>query len=376
MKSPIVRRDQVVWSAPPGRLAIISTGPLGYLGAAEEDCARWLGGFRRLLDGLQEPLQVVMLFRPGRQHGLKEEPRHNDSPAGGRAADLAFARELSLDARAQKRTVCLITKPAAAHLLCESLNQVGVPAVSSKLIERSVIQLVGTEWPDSFKDREGWHRSWWLERLPGFELEPGWLLRLVPPAIQVSLAYHIEPLSSAWVVDYLRRQLRAMRASNLTPGGHDDPTLFSAMPNAEALQRRVAANQESAFQVSTYLTVTSQGEDGLEAASQAIEAAAQASLVSLQRCTLRMRDARIASLPLGLDTLQRRRVLDTSSLSTFFPWLDADLQQETGLLVGTSRATGCPVLLDAFDAPASPMPTSASSATRGPARPTCSPAWR
>jgi type IV secretory pathway VirB4 component len=42
-------------------------------------------------------------------------------------------------------------------------------------------------------------------------------------------------------------------------------------------------------------------------------------------------------------------VLDSSSLVTFFPWLDADLQQESGIVLGRSRATGSPVLLDPFD---------------------------
>jgi hypothetical protein len=32
-----------------------------------------------------------------------------------------------------------------------------------------------------------------------------------------------------------------------------------------------------------------------------------------------------------------------------FPWFDADLQETTGLVIGASRATGQPVLIDPFD---------------------------
>jgi hypothetical protein len=343
VKPQVIHRRKVAWSAPAGQLAVIETGPLGFLGAAEEDRRRWLGGFRRLLDGLQEPVQVVMSFRPG--GGMDTE----EPGPPGRSADIKFAQHLGAGATAQKRAVRLVVAPTVAQLVCESLTQVGVPGVTCRLMQRASVQLVGTERPESFSDREGWHRTWWLERLPGFDLEPGWLLRLVPCALRVTIAIHAEPLPAAWVVDYLQRQLRFMRASHMTAQGGQDPALSTAMPNAEALQKRVAANQENAFQVSTYLTVTTRDESTLEAASEVIEAAAQACLVSLQRCTLRMRDGRIASLPLGLDRLRRQRVLDTSSLSTFFPWLDADLRQETGVLVGTSRATGCPVLLDPFD---------------------------
>ncbi len=36
-------------------------------------------------------------------------------------------------------------------------------------------------------------------------------------------------------------------------------------------------------------------------------------------------------------------------LAHLFPWFDADLQETTGLVIGASRATGQPVLIDPFD---------------------------
>jgi type IV secretory pathway VirB4 component len=36
-------------------------------------------------------------------------------------------------------------------------------------------------------------------------------------------------------------------------------------------------------------------------------------------------------------------------MARFFPWFDADLQETTGLVIGASRATGQPVLIDPFD---------------------------
>ena len=65
------------------------------------------------------------------------------------------------------------------------------------------------------------------------------------------------------------------------------------MPNAEDLQRRLAASQEKAFHVSVYLTLTSATEDALESGAQRIEAAARAVLCDVQPCTLRMFDDRV-----------------------------------------------------------------------------------
>ena len=62
-----------------------------------------------------------------------------------------------------------------------------------------------------------------------------------------------------------------------------------------------------------------------------------------------MFDAYLATRPAALDRLQRNRMLDSSSLATFFPWLDAGLHQPGGLVIGRSRATGWPVVVDLFD---------------------------
>jgi type IV secretory pathway VirB4 component len=61
-----------------------------------------------------------------------------------------------------------------------------------------------------------------------------------------------------------------------------------------------------------------------------------------------MFDGYVATQPVGVDRLQRNRVLDTSTLVTFFPWLDSELVQGGGLVVGRSHATGFPVAVDPF----------------------------
>jgi type IV secretory pathway VirB4 component len=62
-----------------------------------------------------------------------------------------------------------------------------------------------------------------------------------------------------------------------------------------------------------------------------------------------MLDGYLATRPGGPDRLQRKRVLDSTALVTFFPWHDAELQHPHGIFIGRSRATGAPVLVDPFD---------------------------
>jgi Melibiase/Helicase HerA, central domain len=331
--------------------AVIATGAVGYLDAAEEDQRRWIAGFRALLDGLDAPLQAVIQFVPGRGHSTVEEPGGElPEPGRRRERDIAFATALREATDAQRREVFLATRPAAADHLERVLREMRVPNVRRVEMEAREGQLVGTETPRTVHDGEGHHRTWCLDRFPGGELVAGWLLRLVPPGLRVSLSWHAERLPTAWVVDYLQRQLVHLRASQLyREGGVGDPLVDGAAPAAEALQQRLTASQESAFHVALYLTLTAQSPEELDAGGEQVEAAARAALCRLLPCTFRQLDGRLATLPSGRDPLGRCRVLDTSALSTLFPWFESDLQEADGLVVGRHRATGQPIVVDPFD---------------------------
>ena len=344
-----LRRRPPAAEPAPGRGPMLrfETAALGYLGARADDRTHWLAAFRHLLDGLDRPLQVILRFHPGPGVGTAPAPALPSSPSERRAADLAYADELRESASAQRREVELVAAASAGEAVRAGLREIGAAVLAET--RDPPTDLFGEEAATAFRDHRGWHRTWWLERFPGGDLEPGWLLRLVPTGCSVTLSWHASPLPTAWMVDYLQRQLAAMRATRAVAAGHTDPALEGALPAAEDLQRRLVASQERAFHVALYLTLTATSQEALRQGSEQVAQAGRAALCRLEPCTFDMRAARQATLPYGYDPLSRARVLDTSALCTLFPWLDPDLQQPGGVLVGTSRATGCPVLLDPFD---------------------------
>lgn len=332
---------------------VLTTGAIALLDAAVVDRERWARGFRGLVDGLDAPLQVVVEVSVG--SGMPPAPAAapvdlaSMSPAQRRALDLAYAAELRALPAAQRRTVSLVTTPSVAPLVERALHALGVPEVRRSMPPVAADSWVGVETPSGWWDETGLYRTWYLDRYPGHELDPGWLLRLLPAGLEVSLAWHAERLATAGVVEYLRRQLVRLRARRLDGGDAGEPEVEGALPAVEHLQRRLIARQEHAFHVSLYLSVRTHGPRELAAAADQIEAASRSALTILRPATFRQREARIATLPVGIDPLRRGRVLDSSSLTTLAPWWDGDLQQRAGLLCGVSRATGQPVLLDPFD---------------------------
>jgi hypothetical protein len=337
----------VMWNAGPD-VAVIMTGSLGFAGAVDSDRHRWLGSFRRLLDGLDAPLQVLVEVMPG--PGLPEcvnrrAPIDFDDMRG---ADLAYADEIAQSRSAHAFRTSLITARAQSGRVEAAVREIGV------LFETSSPSFAvgpGRELANRYQHAGGHSRTWWVDRMPGTELDAGWLFRLLPAGLRLRLSWHATPLPVAWIVDYLQRQLVNMRASRLVEhaAGTADPVLAGALPNAEDLQRRLAASQDKAFHVSTYITLTAPTRTELEAGAIRLESSARAILCRVQPCTCRMLDGYLATQPFCVDRLARKRVLDTSALVTLFPWLEPELQQPKGLVIGRNSTTGSPVLVDPFD---------------------------
>jgi hypothetical protein len=340
------REPDLLWSGG-ADVAVIKTGHLGFADASEADRLPWINGFRRLLDGLDTRLQVVIDVQPGAAEAI-EAPHPIPSDFDDmRGADLWFADQLGRQQSASRRSVAFVIGEAHATRLESALRDIGVRTWREPAFNTRVF---GQELANHLRAHDGWTRSWSVDRLPGVELEPGWLFRLLPPGLQLRLSWHATPLPTAWIVDYLQRQLVGMRATRMQQdSAAADPALAGALPAAEDLQRRLTASQERAFHVSTYLTLKAPSAADLEKGTERILSAARAALCVLQPCTWRMLDGHLATEPIGHDRLERKRVLDTTSLATFMPWLDADLQQTGGVVLGRNRATGCPVMVDPFD---------------------------
>src|SRR5207248_7139675 len=134
----VVRRDPFVcWSAP-ASATVITTSPIGFAGAAEDDRRRWLNGFRRLLDGLDAPLQVVIEVEPG---SGEEERFSSPTPsryAGMRGADMCFVDEIRRSDSSHRVTTSMVTVAGHSQRLQAALSEMGIQFDASEPASETV----------------------------------------------------------------------------------------------------------------------------------------------------------------------------------------------------------------------------------------------
>ncbi|QNP76169.1 DUF87 domain-containing protein [Streptomyces roseirectus] len=176
---------------------------------------------------------------------------------------------------------------------------------------------VGGEWVASFAIT-GYPR----------EVQPGWLQPLLTHPARVDVSLHIEPVDPVTAAQRLKRQLARLESGRRHDSDHGrlaDPQVEAATEDAYDLSARVARGEGRLFRLGLYLTVHAADRDQLTDETAALRALAASLLMDAQPTTYRTLQGWITCLPFGLDLIRTRRTLDTSALSTAFPFTSPDL---------------------------------------------------
>ena len=196
------------------------------------------------------------------------------------------------------------------------------------------------------------YASFVVNRYPGEEVEPGWLLPLLSFKGELHAGIHILPLETDRMLTLLHHRIRDLRANDIASleSGTVDRTAMGTLPDALAVHQALARNEEKAFAVSFYLTIGADNPDELRSQTEAFRASCRRMMLQTVQPYFEMRQALISSWPLGNDLLGREHILHTSALTTMMPWLQEDLADAEGHYWGYNKETGGLCVFDPFDA--------------------------
>lgn len=182
-------------------------------------------------------------------------------------------------------------------------------------------------------------------------LSIGWLSNLINLDMPLDVSIFIHPVDTDKILKALRKkatQIESQLGIEAKKGLARDPKLEMAFQNVENLRDRLQEGTERFFKVGIYINIFGKDVDDLEKKTESLEALLNARLIYTKKAIFRMKEGFDSCLPLCTDKLMAGINLNTSPLSTSFPFISADVTSNQGILYGINRHNNSLILFDRF----------------------------
>jgi len=127
-----------------------------------------------------------------------------------------------------------------------------------------------------------------------------------------------------------------------------DPKLDSAHQNLESLRNDLQQAKEKIFDVGVYITIYGSDHDELNKTESEMRSVLESRLIYLKPAFFQQEQGFRSTLPIGRDDLAVHSKLNSSPLSSLFPFVSFDLTSDQGVLFGINRHNSGLVLFDRF----------------------------
>ncbi|MBT5016518.1 DUF87 domain-containing protein [Candidatus Peregrinibacteria bacterium] len=182
-------------------------------------------------------------------------------------------------------------------------------------------------------------------------IETNWLSPIVNFDVTLDMSQFIYPIPSDKIMRTLKSQVAKFQSSmhmGRDKGRVRDPALETALQDAEELRTNLQRGQEKFYQFALYFTVYHNDLKKLEKVTKQIESLLGGKLVMTRRADLRMEHAFNSTLPIASDELEIYHNMNTSPLSSTFPFVSSELTSNEGILYGLNRHNDSLIIFDRF----------------------------
>lgn len=182
-------------------------------------------------------------------------------------------------------------------------------------------------------------------------LDTNWFASIVNFDIEFDVAMFIYPQDSATILKELRKRITQVSTSiamQAEQGKVRDPQLETAYQDIEELRDRLVQGTERFYQYGLYITVYANSEEELDEILSQIEVLLEGRLIYAKPALFQMEQGFTSTLPLGHDALTVNTNMNTSPLSTSFPFVSSDLTSNSGVLYGINLHNSSLILFDRF----------------------------
>lgn len=193
-------------------------------------------------------------------------------------------------------------------------------------------------------------RSFFVISYPRF-LSEGWFSPIINMDKVFDVSIFVHPVETAKVLRQFQRKVAEVQSQihiREDKGLVRDPVLDVAYQDLENLRDQLQQAQEKLFDVGLYITIYGDSDAELDKVESEIKSILEAKLIYVKPALFQQEQGYKSTLPLGNDDLGVHSKLNSSPLSSLFPFTSFDLTSDRGILYGINRHNSSLVLFDRF----------------------------
>ncbi len=165
------------------------------------------------------------------------------------------------------------------------------------------------------------------------------------------ISIFIQPIETSTVLRQLQKKVAEVQSQihrREEKGLVRDPVLDTAYQDLEMLRDQLQQATEKLFSVGLYITLYADDLEGLNSVQKEMESILESKMVYVKPALFQQKEGLESVLPFVSDSLQVYSRLNSSPLSSIFPFVSFDLSSDSGILYGINRHNNSLVLFDRF----------------------------
>lgn len=165
------------------------------------------------------------------------------------------------------------------------------------------------------------------------------------------ISIFIHPVDTASILRKLQKRVAEVQSQIHTreeKGIVRDPILDTAYQDLEDLRDKLQQAQEKLFGVGIYITVYADSLEELDKLEMEIRSVLESKLVYVKPAIFQQKEGFETVIPIGVDKLDVNTQMNSSPVSSIFPFVSFDLSSDKGILYGINRHNNSLVLFDRF----------------------------
>ena len=232
-----------------------------------------------------------------------------------------------------------------------------VPVLPKDIYKQGTLDLVDTIAPTalliSSRDiqlGEKFVRAFYTISYPRF-LSDSWFSPVINLDKVLDVSIFIHPVETEQALRGFQKKVAEVQSQiseREAKGLVRDPLLDTAYQDLESLRNNLQQAQEKLFDVGLYLALYGDSKEEIDQTEGDIRGILDAKLVYTKPALFQQEQGFRSCLPLGSDELLVNSKLNSSPLSSLFPFISFDLTSDRGILYGINRHNSSLILFDRF----------------------------